>query len=65
MKDGERILAFEHASCRENDGDEVNTCIAEERKGGGFGEEFDIHIRDIPNHIVIMIYHGKRGNAFV
>lgn len=65
MEDGEGVLSFIHASGGQDDGDEVDTGVSEERERGGLGQEFDIHIGDVAHDVVVVIYHGQGGNAFV
>lgn len=38
MENWEGILSFNHAPSGQNDGNEVDTGVAKQREGGGFGQ---------------------------
>jgi hypothetical protein len=55
VEDRERVFPFVHASCGEDDGDEVDAGVSEERQGGGFGEELDIDAGDVADDVVVLV----------
>jgi hypothetical protein len=65
VEDGEGVFAFVHASCTEDDGSEVDACVAEEWEGGGASEEFDVCDGDVADDVGGVVEHGEGGDTFV
>ena len=55
MEHGEGIFAFVHSSCRENDADEMDTCVSKEWKGRGLCQKLDIDGGDITDDVASII----------
>ena len=55
MEDGERVFAFEHASRREDDCDEVDAGVLEEGERRGLCEEFDVNDGDVADDVGVVV----------
>lgn len=64
VEDRIRVLAVVHTTLREDDGDEVNARGVEKRESRGVGKKLDVDVRDITNHVLVVVKHGQRGNTF-
>jgi hypothetical protein len=65
VEDGEGVFAFVHASSAEDDGDEVDACVAEEWEGRGASEEFDVCDGDVADDVGGVVEDREGGDAFV